>query len=75
METIFDFNPTKEEIERFACNRSKEDYIRYYYDYPYDILNDIIDLLYFRGDERYKHYLKLTDDASRNDFNRLILHT
>ena len=40
-----------------------------------DKLEDILDMLYARKDERYKEYLALVDDESRNDFNRLILHT
>ena len=70
--TIFDFNPTKEEIKQYACGMSRERYISFFN--LNDKLEDILDMLYARKDERYKEYLALVDDESRNDFNRLILH-
>ena len=71
--TIFDFNPTKEEIKHYACSMSYERYISVFN--LNDRLADILDMLYARKDERYKEYLALVDDETRNDFNRLILHT
>lgn len=70
--TIFDFNPTKEEIEDYACNMSRERYVQFF-----SVGTRILHLLYMlhsRNDERYKHFLELVDDEDRFDFCRLILH-
>lgn len=73
METIFDFNPSKKEMEQYACGMTLEQYVSIFE--RNSRLEDILDMLYARKDVRYKKYLMLVDNESRNDFNRLILHT
>ena len=70
--TIFDFNPTKEEIEDYACGMSRERYVQFF-SVGTRILH-LLDMLHSRNDDRYKHFLELVDGEDRFDFCRLILH-
>ena len=73
METIFDFNPTKKEIDYYASGMSKAEYESFWN--ANGMYKHLLYMLYARKDDRYKHYLALVEDSDRNDFNRLILHT
>lgn len=71
METIFDFNPTKSEIDRYGFG-SKERYMRFI---NKDGSNQSLAyMLYCRGDERYKHYAELLPTELKNNFYHTIEH-
>ena len=72
METIFDFNPTQQEIERLSFGLSKEEYERRM---PAEVkILDIANMLYDRKDDRYKKYADTIPENSKADFYRSISH-
>ena len=73
METIFDFNPTEEELKKITLV-PKEEYLRVFDDDSKALDNTW--LFYLRGDnQRMHHYFNQIKNVDmRNSFKRTIYH-